>query len=225
MGTTFRPVQDLEQRKAAKNRVLARRASLTNLPPAPILSAFAACFVLRAIALMLDAEHRWWLPITLVQRSEYGLIGDAIIVAPLAAAVSLLRRMTRANEWEEIIVLAVAGLCHAQLLLPWGRQGGMHGLCTFGALFGYAWLLCQAAYRNRAWLLGVIGVGMATMTCTSLAVLHFDNLMAFGVLEHLLLFGLLLGFWRYDCEHVARALVRESSPKTSRENNIRPPFL
>jgi hypothetical protein len=193
--------------------------------PAPIGLALLACLLLRLIGLAVDPAHRPWLPVSLLQGRESLFIGELIIGVILLAAIRLMRRLVAGNEWEEALVLSVAVASHLQLLAPWGRVGAGHMLFSLIAFTAYSWLLFQAAYRNRSLLLLVWGGAMVGLTLWCITALRQGSVVTFGVLEHVVIGGLLVGFRLYDREHVSLAIQRESSPRTCRYNNLQPPFL
>ncbi|MFV0443547.1 MAG: hypothetical protein ACK5Q5_08245 [Planctomycetaceae bacterium] len=188
----------------------------------PVLIAMAA---LRVVGWVIDPEHRLWLPISLLQGRDFWFIGDAIILAPLLAAVRLFFRMIQGNEWEEVLVLGIACCCQLQLVMPWGEPGQGHVLFAFGAFVGYAWVLAQGGLRNQQWSLLAFGFVLLGIVAWAAVALHHFHLRLFGILEHVLLTALLLGFWWYDRTLVAAAIQREASLQTCRLNNFDPPYL
>jgi hypothetical protein len=101
----------------------------------------------------------------------------------------------------------------------------VHSFVSFGVFLAYVWLLLQSGWRNRSRALMLLGVGMLLVIFAAAAALQARSMPLFGVLEHVLLAGLLLGFQWYDCELVADALQREAHPETCRLNNFGPPFM
>jgi hypothetical protein len=173
----------------------------------PLPQLVVAAVLLKLAGVWIDPEHRWWMPISLHQGTEYWFAGEAVIWTTCLAAAIVLRRMIRTDDWYEFLPFGVVFLLHVQLCFPWGRVGPVHDLTAFLTMGGYSAFMLTAGVRHRDLELKFYGGVLVALTLAAFVALPvLGNIPVFGVIEQLLVLCLLLTFRYYDSTNVQIAL-------------------